>query len=365
MRFGYFQLSFLIIIVLAITTTDVTIARIRNLAVVNLVQVRIENSGTTGIKAADKARNLFQEILDRVPGDLSSRRYLGLIAAIQDDDIQALNYWRQINLPPEDLIAWGQYEEGKGSFEEAHQWYRYAIALEPDVFEVWYTLGLFHRRQNDWQSAIEAQNRAVALMPKSRDAWYELAWAYMMIGQNDAAHTAFFEAKDASSNKIGLSIIYYYIGYLRQQLSTSAFSSEAWQAYERALNIDEYQTSYWQERNLKASTYYQRAKLLMNSARWQEAISECHLALDVDPQNYPTHLALAHALWQTNEHKYAKEVAEAAIELEPKRVNAYHVLGEFYYRERDFANAKGIYESILAIDPADQKAQKILSSIKS
>lgn len=358
LKLNYLLLFVSIAVLLVISTSTIAVAGINNLAVVKLVQAHVEKSDFGRKRAAEESRLLFQRILDKEPDDISSIQHLGLLAALQSNEEEALAYWRKGDLAAEDLVAWGQLKETQGDLGEAFKWYERAVNFKPDSFEAWFRLGLLQRHSADWQSAIKSQQQAVALMPQSRDAWYELAWAYMMSQEYDEAYHSFTQASRATSETIGTSIIYYYIGYLQQLL---AFQLQAWKAFETALKIDDYKTPYWQERNLKALTYYQRANILIENRQWEQSVVESRLALEIDPQNYPAHLSMAKALWYTKQHDEAKTVAQMAIELEPVRVNAYHILGAFFYEDKDFVEARKIYNFILALDPTDTEAKNMLN----
>jgi Tfp pilus assembly protein PilF len=86
--------------------------------------------------------------------------------------------------------------------------------------------------------------------------------------------------------------------------------------------------------------------------------------LAANPKHYVAHLSLAQALWQTGQHEAAIAEACEALEIDPDKKNAYHVLGSFYAEEQNIAVAIAMFERALEIDPQDEQIRARLEALR-
>lgn len=82
----------------------------------------------------------------------------------------------------------------------------------------------------------------------------------------------------------------------------------------------------------------------------------------MDPA-YDVRLDYARALWAANRPNEAIQTLQQAIQNEPQRKLAYALLGEYYRERNETGKAINIYTQLLALDPTDDRVQRILQKL--
>ncbi|KAJ1941555.1 hypothetical protein GGF37_003501 [Kickxella alabastrina] len=90
----------------------------------------------------------------------------------------------------------GAYHYARSNFADAVDCYRKALALNPLFEQSWYVLGCAALQISDWETAVAAFQRTVALDDESAEGWNNLASACMRLGDShrDRAWYALREA---------------------------------------------------------------------------------------------------------------------------------------------------------------------------
>ncbi len=84
-------------------------------------------------------------------------------------------------------IAYGK----QGEYNKAIEAFDKAIAINPNSKETWYNKGNALTKLGEYDKAIEAYDRAIAIDPNYRDAWNNKGTALIRLGENDKAIEAF------------------------------------------------------------------------------------------------------------------------------------------------------------------------------
>ena len=264
--------------------------------------------------------------------------------------------WKTAGITPQNFFDKGKTVDHARQHQEALLWYSRASRMAPDWVMPWYQTGLLFEGQEDWEKAVSFYERALQADSNNRDIWYHLGMSHEALEQWDLSLQA-YDKSIASSGQVGLSVIYYQIGRIRQYSLSPRDLKGALEAYDHALTLEAFSFQ-WQ----KGDTHYHRGILLSWHNRWDEAIAEYQNALSYRPDFYWAHVALSKALWETGNITSAKELALKAIDIDPSQKNAYHLLGELHTAEGASDEAQAIYLQILELDPKDVKARNIIES---
>ena len=88
-----------------------------------------------------------------------------------------------------------------------------------------------------------------------------------------------------------------------------------------------------------AEQYRQRAVELSRAKSWVEAVASYRKALDLEPNDAPTHYNLALALKYKGDTRQAIDEFETTLQLKPKWAEAHYGLGAAWYDLHDLTNA--------------------------
>ena len=78
--------------------------------------------------------------------------------------------------------AEGAQAQRQGNFAAAERAYRRAVALAPDYFDAWFSLGMVAHEVADWPRALAADEQALAIKPGDANARYNFALALARAG---------------------------------------------------------------------------------------------------------------------------------------------------------------------------------------
>ncbi len=238
-------------------------------------------------------------------------------------------------------------------------WYQKATKAFPNQWEPWFRIGRIARIQQSPAREIQAYQRTISLQPNNRDIWYALGVAYEEQQDWKEALAAYQRGLSASSGRVGISNVYYRIGRRYQDMKDDSHWQDAWDAYAQAYALNDFTQG---DENL-VNTLRRRGELMVDRKQWVKAEAEFRQALELDPDNYWVHIALAQALWALDRRGEAKTMLQAAIELNPNDANAYRYLGDYYRAEGDIVNARSMYLQLLEIKPDSEPTQQKLEAL--
>jgi tetratricopeptide (TPR) repeat protein len=135
--------------------------------------------------------------------------------------------------------------------------------------------------------------------------------------------------------------------------------------YEQALALDQFNDTAQQ-----AAAHYQLGELVL----WHDddpagAISHYQAALELAPADHWARLRLGYALyWSSGDVALAEQEILSAIDHWPGTAHLkwpYFYLGEIYEHAGRTAQAIAAYESLLTLDPTDERVQERLDALRS
>ncbi len=193
------------------------------------------------------------------------------------------------------------------------------------------------------------------------DGWYHLGLVYAAQNRSTEADNAFQRASASPEWQLnGPSDVYLALGNLN-------FENEPDKArnyYEQALSVDQFG-----ETAAQAQTHYQLGELLLFSeSNPVAAIHHYQTVLTLTPDDHWARLRLGYALyWGNGQLSEAEEMIQAAIAGWPDEKYLqwpYFYLGEIYQDAGLMVEAIAAYEQVLALDPAETRAQERLEELQ-
>jgi tetratricopeptide (TPR) repeat protein len=232
--------------------------------------------------------------------------------------------WEEAGVMAKDLIAAGEEAREAQRYAEALNWYDWSAALNPELGDSHYYIGLVYADQRQWELALSSFQAALS----------------------DPVRT------------VGKSDIYYRIGWLRFRGLSSLDLSKALVALNAAID----QNQFAQESAVEA--HYQKAELLRQTDRGAQALAEYEIVVRHDPRHYVALLRLGHLLWELEaDPGRAEEALRDAISLRPDVKWAYRQLGDIYQNTGREAQAIDMYRKVLELDRGDQFARRRIEEL--
>jgi len=260
-------------------------------------------------------------------GDMQVVEAVRAEGVLASADRRAVAAWRAGGISAQQLIKAGEAARKARRYEEALEWYRRAVRLEPHRGDPWYYAGLAWEGMERWEEALAAYERAVA------------------VGSFTGVHH---------------SSPYYRMGVIYQWRLEPRQVDAALAAYEAAIEADDFSAN-WEA----ADCHYKRGEILQwKGAKPDEYIREFQRAIELNPRHDWAHIRLGLAYYARDRDAIAAEAEiRQAIALSPRNKWAYYHLGEVYRQEGRLDEAKAMYEKALEIDPNFEAARRQLGDL--
>jgi tetratricopeptide (TPR) repeat protein len=224
---------------------------------------------------------------------------------------------------------------------ESLEIYTRAAKITPPTGDDLKIVALDYELLNDNLAAVRWLERAVAMEPINKDAWYYLGRAYYTASRIPDARAAFeqvlrIEPRDArAENNLGL-------------ISESGGKTDdALAAYRNAIA--------WQKDNAPSAEqpYLNLGSLLVTLDRAEEAISPLRKAAELASTNSQCHLRLGTAYLHLNRLDEARKELLEAVRLNPQDATAHYQLGRYYKQMKNIVAAKKEFDRVSEIQSAE------------
>jgi tetratricopeptide (TPR) repeat protein len=260
--------------------------------------------------------------------------------------------WQDADITVQNIIAVGEQLLGSELYDQALIWSFRAMILSPNALQPWLLVGEVYQAEERWDEAISIYKHLNQKFPNNRQVLYELGLVYEMIGEWALALENYQRGLLADTGRVGLSNLYYRIGYILHTKISPPDMDAAWNAYQSALEEDDFPIDLWQ----KASTYYQMGMILAQQGKWGEAIREYQKAIGLRSNYYEAIVELSRSFWKIGEYDRALSTAMTAMEINPERKYAYYLLSDIYVFLGDNHRAIEMLSMVLELDPNDLQA---------
>jgi tetratricopeptide (TPR) repeat protein len=194
--------------------------------------------------------------------------------------------------------------------------------------------GVKYFGNHKYQEAIIQFRNAVQIDPKFGAAHYQLARAYLAVGNSAAAYREFNETVglDPANLDAKLNLAKLLIGSQQYQ--------EAQTIAQTVIQAD--------PGNARAHTILGEKYMLTHDL--PNALAELRKAMELDPQRVEGYAAVGSVYLAQGKAEEAEAAYKKAIEVNPKSVQAQMALGEFFFSQRKMAQAEAAIRAACSLD---------------
>ncbi len=267
---------------------------------------------------------LYEELEKRTETDAADERLRQQMFDLAERTTDA---WRGEAYTQAQAIDTAKAAQAAGRPEEALVWLWRAVALQPEVGDARYQLGLWYQELQLYPEAVRAFERALEIGDFER------------VSPSDPA---------------------YHAGLLYQSRLDPRDPARALALYDSALALNQFSTP-----AKLADCHYQRGEILRGEGHSiEEYIAVFEAAIASDPLHAWAHARLGYAYYQRDGNVAAAEAElEKAIALKPTDRWLYVILGDIYRLEERREEARAEYDQALEIDPDFEAARSRLQAM--
>ena len=229
-----------------------------------------------------------------------------------------------------------------------------AIAIDPRLASAHLQLGLTYSQVKQWSLAITFYNQAIALDTDLVEAEYNLAQAYLRLGDQDKAqqHLDNFQRKKALFDQIAhLKGAFQRSTDLIKQAQISANIGQAYlkqKQYQKSIQY--YQKSIGLDPKLAVSyNGIGLAYVMLN--RYDLAVTNQKKAIELQPDLAEAQAALGLIYLRQNKPNLALEAYQKSVELKPDLADAQQQIGLIHLSQQSYVQAELSFRKALEIDP--------------
>ena len=327
----------------------------------------------------DEARRLNDEVLKKNPNDNDALLYSGQIQNRSGHGSEALNVLQQLTKnDPNNALA--HYQLGvafqqSGDQDSAGREWREAVRLRPDLDDAQRSLALLAMRKNDMTTLYETATQIINLQPKSSEGY-----ALRAVSEINRKR---FDAADADAHKAIEVAPQSQFGYV--QLGNLKFVQkqyvDAAEAYQDALDRDPGSTdalrglmnTYIAQKQLDRALAVAEAQiskvpndgafydllgtaLFYNKHDLPAAEAALKKSAELDRKDPDSLIRLGQVQAAQGQTDQAIDTLRRALQVYPREVNLYLLLGEVYQLKKDWSNAGDSYQKALALTPENPLA---------
>lgn len=216
----------------------------------------------------------------------------------------------------------------KGDFRRAAKLYRNHIKHDPHNFLAHHLLGTIEAMAGNLAEAMTANQRALAINPKSADAWLVHGNVLAGLKQPDEARLAFEKALTSNPT---LAPAWLGLGNVLLELTRYP---QALHAYQKAVGLQPATMQAWSG----------LAEVCSRLQRYEEAIAAYQRVLAFNAGSATTWLGLGNVLGQLKRHDAALDAFDKALELDPKLAEAWLGRGITFYELKRYADAHSQFD---------------------
>jgi|GEM_PF-735880 len=275
--------------------------------------------------------------------------------------LQAESIFKNNHLTADSNFKLGEnFEKGK-QLDQALFYYKKALELQPDYWNIHYRLGRVYYKKQLWQDSIARYRKSIELNPDFLWNHYNLARNYEQIKQYEQAISNYIKALDiefkAEIKRDLESLLTRRIFFYRQQGDKKGHNQS-----QKLINIK--QKLLLKEIEFK-SNEFQKYKNLGNASekagRLDDALYNYKKAIEIQPHSWSIYQKCAHILLKQGKWQGSIDECHKVIELNPNYIWSYYNLGRNLTRVGNWAEAIDNYLKALSISNKPEIREKLES----
>ena len=210
-------------------------------------------------------------------------------------------------------------------------------------------------QKKQWTAAQKILEKGILEVEKTAKAYHLLGLALYHQGFFGASLSRFQKACEMEKNPE-------YFLNLSLALNEMGKYEEAKKAYEKALHIQtQSQEQNWKEE--VAERHQQTAQIYLKKNQFKLALEE-YIKGSQFHQTQEVQLAIAELLWKVNQKETAEKYLKNFLNLYPHNIKARLTLANWYFENKQIAQAVNEWESILKIQSNNKEAHNCLLKVQ-
>ena len=226
------------------------------------------------------------------------------------------------------LWRWQQFKEAISALQKA-------IAIEPELYQAYYALGLVYSSEGKYQEALQQFDKVIKLKPNYYQAWREQSEILSKLEKYQDALIAINKAIEDSDGDLDL----YYLRsvvYIRQKKWELAIAD-----YNKAIQINPHY----------GIAYNNRGVVYDNQKKWELAITDYNKAIQINPDDAVAYNNRGGVYSDQKKWELALADLNKAIQINPNYADAYTNRGNVYYKQDKWQSALADYNKAIEINP--------------
>lgn len=287
----------------------------------------------------DRAADLYEQILQRDPGNFAALQLLGTLRGQQGRYLEAIRLTKTaLRMRPDDfgtLANYGSVLMAAGRHLDALDPFDRALTIKPDFFEALYNRAIALAHLQRFAQAVASYDKALALRPNSPECLYNrgisqasLGWLKDALASYDRALTLNPRLAPAWDNR----------GNVLRALGQP---EQALESYDRALSLT--------PNDFRA--HYNRAVVLSDLERLEEAIASCEKSLAIQPHFADALFAYGVALFRLERFAEALASFDNALATRPNDPDILNSHGMALWHLKRLDESLTSYSAALAANP--------------
>ena len=286
---------------------------------------------------AGGARSVYAFALARAIGLTKDPKETGKVVAV------ITSRW------PDSPNAWlsaGEALRTCGEYEKAIKAFQKCLALDPDQHNAWTSIGFTRMRQGNYEEAIAAYENALDIKPDAPEPWMGIGNVRARDQKRyDEAIVAYEKCLEIEPDD------HRTLANLSIARMARGDYDEALEACEAALDIKPDDAGLWNRLGKIRCDYQQR---------YGDAIAAFEKALEINPEYHTAWENMGIAREGQGDYVGAIEANETAIDIDPKSPRAHFRIGNIRVRQKEYRKAIEHYKTSIAIKGDDREAHNNL-----
>ena len=314
---------------------------------IHLMNYLDDGMGYLLIGIYDKAIEAFQKIIHEDPDNTAG--YFNLACAyenIEDLDQAEALFRKVLEMDPHHLDVHnhlGLIHYQREEWDKAEQEFKLALDLV-EYSELYYNLSLAHNKQGDFENAVNAILKAIALDPDYSEARNQLGNLYLAMNRLQEAAKEFEKAIELDPTHVtahnNLGLIY----------SQRGKTEDAIKAFQEAVRLDPN----------SAEAHNNLGSLYIGQGGYNKALPELKRALEIRPDYIKAIINLGMLYVNLHDFQNAEELFLKALEIDDHSAEAYSQLGNLYLVQQEFEKAVSTFKQMQDIQPEDPRVHYFL-----
>jgi tetratricopeptide (TPR) repeat protein len=283
----------------------------------------------------EEAVQILQTALEKDPGNSQISDYLN---GVLDNTLQNTGVV-SVQIDAQEALQRGISFHQTGQLDEAIQWYRKVLDIQPKNISAFCNIGVALQSQGKLSEAIVSYKKAISIKPDYASAYSNLGYALQEHGKLDEAVTSF---QKAISIKPDYAEAYYNLG---NSLKEQGKLEEAVSSYQKAISI---KPDY-------AEAYSNLGYTLQEQGKLEEAVTSYQKAISIKPDYAEAYYNLGNTLQEQGKLEEAVSSYQKAISIKPDYAEAYSHLGNALQEQGKLEEAIQILQTALNNDTENTK----------